>query len=296
MPDPFLYSLAMIAAAGVSMLFILTLGWLLRANSFSQINLVAVPGIGLGLAAGFAILKLQLDWPPTNAIGRFLLIVVPVCVGVEFAGSFVRLPRWVVWFLRVLLAAATGRILLHASVYLGGPRSEWTPTQAILILALCCSVLLAEWALLSWLSRRSSGAIVPLAIALATQSAAITIMLAGYVTGGAAAIVFVAASTGSIIASGLLAKRPDSQGAIGIGLVGLYGLLFIGRFFGALSTGAALTLILSPLLCWAMEIPILPRRRRWIVGVCCLVLVAIPLAILLVLAKQYFDQHTAPLL
>src|SRR4051794_14598171 len=123
MPDPFLYSLAMIGAASVSMLFILTLGWLFRANSSGRINLVAVPGIGLGLATGFAILKLQLDWPPTNAIGRFLLIVIPISIGIEFVGSFVRLPRWVVWLLRMLLAAATGRILLHASVYLGGPRS-----------------------------------------------------------------------------------------------------------------------------------------------------------------------------
>ncbi len=286
----------MTAAASVSMLCILTLGWLLRANSSARINLVAVPGIGLGLATGFAILKLQLDWPPANAIGRFLLIIVPISVGIEFAASFARLPRWVVCLLRTLLAAATGRILLHGSVYLGSPRSEWTPPQAILILVLCGSLLLAEWALLSWLSRRSPGAIVPLAIALATQSAAITIMLAGYVTGGATAIVFVAAIVGSIIASGLLVKRPDSQGAIGIGLVGLYGLLFIGRFFGALSTMAALTLMCSPFFCWVAEIPVLRRQRRWIVGVCCLTLVAIPLTVLLVLAKQYFDQHTAPLL
>jgi hypothetical protein len=296
MPDPFLYSLAMIAAASVSMLVILALGWLFRANSSARINLVSVPGIGLGLATGFAILKLQLDWPPTNAIGRFLVIVVPVSIVIEIAASITHQPRWIVWLMRMLLAAATGRILLHASVYLGGPRSEWTETQAILVLALCGSGLLAEWGLLSWLSRRSPGAIVPLGIVFVTQSAAITIMLAGYVTGGATAIVFVAAITGSVIASGLLVKRPDSQGAIGIGLVGLYGLVFIGRFFGALSTTAALTLMSSPLLCWAMEIPILRRQRRWIVGVCCLFLVAIPLTVLLVFAKQYFDQHTAPLL
>lgn len=296
MPDPFLYTQAMASAASVSMFCILTLGWLVRASSSERINLVAVPGIGLGLATGFAILRMQLDWPPTNAIGRFLVIVVPITVGIEFASGFARLPRWVIWLLRILLAAATGRILLHASVYLGGPRSEWTPAQSIFILALCGSVLLAEWGLLSWLSRRSPGAIVPLAIALATQSAAITIILAGYVTGGATAIVFVAAIVGSIVASGLLVRRPDLQGAISIGLVGLYGLLFIGRFFGALSTTAAVTLMWSPLLCWAMEIPILNRQKRWFVGVCCLVLVAIPLSVLLVLAKQSFDQHTAPLL
>ncbi|MDB5384605.1 MAG: hypothetical protein JWM11_251, partial [Planctomycetaceae bacterium] len=153
-----------------------------------------------------------------------------------------------------------------------------------------------EWYLLSWLSRRSPGARIPLGISLAIQSAGIVIMLAGYVTGGAAAIPLVAAVVGATLATTLLSRHSDLQGAIGIGLVGLFGLLFIGRFFGAVSTAAALTIMLAPLLCWLLEIPFLRRQNQWLVGICSLLLVAIPLVVVLILAKRDFDRHTAPLL
>ncbi len=53
---------------------------------------------------------------------------------------------------------------------------------------------------------------------------------------------------------------------LGIGVVGLFGLLFIGRFFGRLSTGCALTMLLAPLLCWVTEMPLLRHRKPWLVG------------------------------
>jgi hypothetical protein len=296
MPEPILYIQAMCAAASVSVLLILTFGWLLRAQNSAQINLVSILGIGLGLVAGYSVLQLQLVWPPTNALGRLLLIVLPVAMAIEIVAGFRRIPRWCVWLLRLVLSEAAGRILLHGSTYLGGPHCEWTTAQAFMVLALCGTILSVEWGLLSWLSRRSPGSIAPLAVALTIQCAGATIMLAGYVSGGAAALPLVAAIVGSACVAGWLVRRPDSQAAVGVGVVGLFGLLFIGRFFGALSTTAALTLMVAPLLCWVAEIPILGRQRRWLVGTISLVLVATPLLIVLILAKQYFDEYTLPLL
>jgi hypothetical protein len=296
MPDPVLYFIAMCSAVGVSAIVVLTLGWLLSRTSPARTNLASIFGIGFGLAAGYYVLQLRLDWPPTNGISRLLFLVIPVVFLIELLAGSRLAPAWILWLLRITLAAATGRILLHGSVYLGGPRSEWTTFQAGQVLTICAAFLIAEWGLLSWLSRRSARTAVPLAISLTLQAAGIAIMLAGYVTGGAAAIPLVAAIVGATVASWLFQSRSDSAAAIGIGTVGLFGLLFIGRFFGAVSTPAALTLMFSPLLCWVTEIPILRRQNRWLVGTIGLFVVAIPLSIILILAKQEFDQKTAPLI
>lgn len=296
MPDPVLYLTAMCSAASVSALVVLALCWLFRAANSTQVNLVSVAGFGLGLAAGYYVLQLQVEWPPANAIGRLLLIVFPVVVGIELIAGVHRVPGWLAWCLRLSLAAVTGRILLHGSVYLAGPRSEWTESQAAVVLLFSALLLAAEWGLLSWLSRQSPGPRIALSIALAIQSAGLAVMLAGYVSGGAACIPFSAAIIGATLASNWFVTRFDSQAVIGSGVVGLFGFLFIGRFFGALSTVAALTIMLAPLCCWALEVPVLRRQNRWLVGALCLVLVAIPLLVVLVLAKQHFDLHTAPLL
>jgi hypothetical protein len=73
-------------------------------------------------------------------------------------------------------------------------------------------------------------------------------------------------------------------------------LLFIGRFFGGLTTTRALTLFLAPLLCWATELAFLRGRKPWQVSALRLALVAIPLAVVLAVAKRDFDRDMAPLL
>ena len=83
---------------------------------------------------------------------------------------------------------------------------------------------------------------------------------------------------------------------VGVGVVGLFGLLFLGRFFGRLSTGCALAMLLSPLMCWVAEIPRLRPRQPWLLGSLRLVLVAIPLLVVLAAAKRDFDRDMAPLL
>ena len=126
--------------------------------------------------------------------------------------------------------------------------------------------------------------------------------LTGHSKGGAAAFPLAATLASTTIMVKLISKRFDSPAIIGtpvilgIGVIGLFGLVFIGRFFGRLSTGCALIMLLAPLLCWATEMPLLRDRKPWLVGSVRLVLVAIPLIVVLALAKRDFDREMIPLL
>jgi len=130
----------------------------------------------------------------------------------------------------------------------------------------------------------------------------LTVMMAGYLKGGAAAFPFAATIVGTAIAARLIAKRtaaPITFGPpaiIGVGMVGLFGVLFIGSFFGRLSTGSALALLLTPLLCWTTEWPRLRHQKPWVVGLFRFVLIAIPLLVVFAVAKRDFDKKFAPLL
>ena len=316
MPDPLLFLKAMGAAAIVSAVFVLAMGRLRRRVSATclnsaWLNSTCVLGTGLGLAVGCFVLSLRWAWPPVNGLDRFLTIVVPAVLGIELLAGFQSVPRRAAWFLRMSLAAAVPRILLHGSVYLkhlNGSSNDWTPWQAGIALAMSAALLAGLWGLLSWLTHRSPGVSIPLALGLTIQCAGLTVMMAGYIKGGAAAFPLAATLVATTIVAGLIARRsgtpahfsvPTNCGApalLGIGVVGLFGVLFIGRFFGRLSTGSALALLLAPLLCWATEMPLLRHRKPWLVGSLRLVLVAIPLAVVLALAKRDFDRHMAPLL
>jgi hypothetical protein len=304
MPEPLLYLKAMGAAAIVSAIFVLTMLPVRRTASTTWLNSVCILAIGLGLVVGYYVLSLQLAWPPASGLDRFLTIVVPAALGIELLAGFQRTPRPVAWLLRMSLAATIPRILLHGSVYLSGT-DEWTLWQAGAALAVCGVLLAGLWSLLSWLSQRSPGVSIPCALCLTTQCAGVTIMMAGYIKGGAAALPLVAALLATTIGVRLITKPTAAAGSdigsvfatiVGIGVVGLFGLLFIGRFFGRISTGCALTMLLAPLLCWATEMPLLRHRKPWLVGSLRLALVTIPLVAVLALAKRDFDREMSPLL
>src|SRR5438270_569729 len=81
-----------------------------------------------------------------------------------------------------------------------------------------------------------------------------------------AALPLAAALAGVALAAVPLAARPGMEGALGIGVIGLFGLLFVGRFFGGLSTARALAVFFAPLLCWVSEIPQLRGRKPWLIA------------------------------
>jgi len=297
MPDPLLYVAAQGSAAVASAVLVLLIGWLWKRVSTVRFQAAAVVGIAAGLGAGYYVLRLHIAWPPLNGLDRFLTIVLPASLCIELAATISRVPRSLAWLMRFTLVATMGRILLHDSVYVSGARPQWLPMQAALVLFTCSALVAVVWGLLVWLSERSpASASIPLALALTIQTTSISIMLAGYLQGGAAALPFSAATVGTVASLCLLTSHPNVHAPIGVCVVGLSSLLLIGRFFGGLSTEVALILLFAPLLCWATELPQLRCRPGWVVGLLRLLLVAIPLAGLLLQVKRKFDRDTVPLL
>ena len=302
MPEPLLYLKAMGAAAFVSAMVVLALAGVRRPATAMRLSVASILALGIGLAVGYFVLSLQLAWPPRNGLDRFLLLIVPAAFVIELLAACDRSPRWIVWLVRMIFATIIPRVLLHDSVYLSGAENGWPLWQQCLTVLVSGVLVAGVWVLLSRLSERSPGVSIPLALCAAIQCAGLTVMLAGYIKGGAAALPFVATLAATAISSSLIAKRSDESikngmsAILGIGVVGLFGLMFIGHYFGRLSTGNAILIMWAPLLCWATELPQRRHRNPWIVGSLRLVLVAIPLATVLFMAKCDFDRDMAPLL
>jgi hypothetical protein len=243
--------------------------------------------VSLGLVVGCWVLGLRPHWPPQQDQDRLLFILLPILTGVEVATAFARSSRWLRLLLRLVVVAGAAPVLLYNSTYLAdlaGPGTrEWTPTQAWLILGGLAAALAAVWSALALLTQRITGRSVPLAVAVASAGAAITVMLSGYASGGQIGLLLAAALAGVVGASLLLRQRFREEGALGVGIVGLFALLVMGRFFGQLTTSNAALLFFALLLCW---LPELPR------GLARVVLVAVPVAVALTLAQQKFVEDS----
>src|SRR5262249_38932505 len=150
------------------------------------------------------------------------------------------------------------------------------------------------WLLLSFLARRAQSPSIPLAIAMTCAGASVTVMLSGYATGGQNGLPLAAALTGATIASLGLANPALLQGLVSIGVVGLFSLVVIGRFFGDLTTLNACLLFFAPLLCWFAELPIIRKRGTFLQFIARIGLTAIPAGLALFLAVQTFMHPSAP--
>lgn len=296
MPDPAYYVQVMAVAAGVSALITLALGRLRPPVSRYRGEVAGVLGVFAGMIAGYYLLGFRPAWPPVSAIDRLLLAVFGSVIGIEVLACVPHVPQWLAWCLRVGLAAITARILLHGSVYLGGTTVGWSAWEAAATFIFAAVLLATTWSGLISLANRSEGTSIALALAQTLVAAGVLIMLEGYLTGGEATLPIAAALAGMALVSCRNSCRSNGAGAIGIGVVGLFSLLFIGRYFGRLSTASALTVFLAPFCCWVTEIPQLRHRKPWVVTAIRLALTALPLVVVLAIAKREFDRETAPLL
>jgi hypothetical protein len=291
MPDPIQIVKAMAAAAVASAVLALAVGWIRRPAGAGRINMACLLAIGLGLIAGYWVLELLPQGPPQNVRDRFLAIVLPAALGIELIAGFHRVPAIAAWSLRVILACATPRILLHGSTYLVDAAGESSVGQSLEYMALGGGLLMAAWGLLTWLLRRSPGVSLPLVLSETSLCAGVTVMLSAFPSGGEAALPLAASLAAVAGVLWLFSKPEASFGALGIGLVGLFGVLFLGRFFGELSTGRALGVFVAPLLCWVTELPWLRKLKPWKIAAVRIALVAIPLLIVVALAKRDFDRN-----
>lgn len=294
MPDPLLYLKSMSLAAIISAIVVLMMTAVRRPAGTTRINAACVLALAGGIAIGQFVLTTRVLWPPLNGLDRFLTIVIPAVLGIELFTSFACTAPWVAWILRFTLAAAIPRILLHGSVYLND-QNGWSGWQGVAILVAGGLTLMILWGLLYWLPRRSDTDVsIALSLALATHCAGVSIMMAGYLKGGAAAFPLAAALLATSLAR--LASKHGTPALIGVGVVNLFGVVFIGCFFGRLPIAYAISLLLAPLLCWVTELPGMRTRAPRIVATIRLILVAVPMTVVLILVKRDFDRTMRPLL
>jgi hypothetical protein len=80
-----------------------------------------VVGLGAGYYLGCGMLEIRPRWPIREDLDRLLVLVIPAVLLAELLGAIPRLPRWLIWALRVVVAGLGARVLLHGSMYLSGP-------------------------------------------------------------------------------------------------------------------------------------------------------------------------------
>ncbi len=306
MPDEMLILRAVAASAVTAAIVVLLCGWPWRVPRPVRASLGCVLGTGAGFYVGCWLLGWRPQWSLAEDQGRLMLVLIPAVLLVESLAAFLGSFRWPAWLLRLVVAGGAARVLLHDTVFLvdkGLPDTpEWTPAQAYMILACLAVALAGVWVALAALARRTSldssptesaarggvsGRSVPLVLAGACAGAALTIALSGYASGGLLGLPLAAALTAVVVVSMAPSTRLDMTGVIGVGVVGLFALLVVGRFFGSFTTLNAALLFFGPLLCWLPELP--PRFR----GLVRVALAAAPVVVALTLAQVKFVEDSA---
>jgi hypothetical protein len=288
MPDPIVMAEAAAAALVVAAL-------VLAARSPDARWVV---GLGAGYYLGCWMLEIRPRWPIREDLDRLLILVIPAVLLVELLGAIPRLPGWLIWALRVVVAGLAARVLLHGSMYLSGPAgpgsSAWTTPQAWLILGSIAAAEVVAWVLLVLLARRSPGASLPIALALAVGGASMAVMLSAYLAGGQAGLPLSAAILGASLVALAMRDASRSVAPIGVAVVGLSSLLVIGRFFGELRTEHAVLLFAAPLLAWIPEFPRLRRLPPWGHGLLRVVLVGLVVSGVVADATRRFLANSRP--
>jgi hypothetical protein len=260
MLDPVVYFLAVSASLAASVIWALVANRFLARSGSSHSRIVSLIGIGLSIFLGYLLLQFQFAWPPAQALDRFLILILPATFIVEIAAGVPRVYPELIRFLRIVLMATTARILLHGSIYVRSDGSEWSANQLAIIVIASAVLLAAVWMPMLSLLQRSGDVSITISLAMTTLAAGLVVMLAGYLKGGAASLPVASALLGAAVTC---RRRADIQGMIGIGVMSLFSLLFIGRFFGGVTTTTAVVVFLSPLLCWIAELPGLrPHKPR----------------------------------
>ncbi|WP_372717208.1 hypothetical protein [Novipirellula sp.] len=302
MPEPLLYVKSFAVALITSAVWVLVITRLRREQT-TNLNRISTPAIGVGMAIGLMVMKVQWAWPLASALDRFLTIILPAVICIQWIAAARCTPLWLTWLMRLCLVAALPRILLHQSVYLID--SDETPLwQSYLTMVICSGVLAVVWYSLCRLSKRSVESVsIPISLCVSLQSAGVCVMLAGYLKGGAVTIPITAAVIGTAISASVMMRNRGeaklafhSDALIGIAVVSLFSVLFFGHFFGRITMTSALAMMIAPTLCWVTELRGVQPASPWRAAVFRITTVTLLLLVVLVQAKRNFDRSFAPLL
>jgi hypothetical protein len=288
MPDPILLGEALAVALALSLALAFLFGRSSRPGIASAGAALAVLSAGF---AGLWVLGLLPRVPPGEALDRLFVIVLPAAAAAEVIAAASVWPGWVA---RGVVATLAAPVLLHGSVYitdLSGPGSrEWTPAQAWLVFGALAVILMGAWTALNLLVVYTRGRTPVWGLAGTVLAAGLVIMLSGYATGGQFGVPLAAGLAGVALGSLVRKGHPGTEGALGVGVVGLFALLVVGRLFAGLTSLNATLLFGAPLLGWLPELLGLRIRGRAVLR---LALVAVPVVIALVLAQQKFAADSS---
>jgi hypothetical protein len=246
--------------------------------------------------------------PTPVAVDRLLWIVLPAAVVVEAAGAVATRfsgrfapARWFIWLLRALVAAGIAPVLLRGSGYVSGTWRQWSTGEAVGVYAGIGAAVFGVWLLTAIGNRRATWAAAA-ATTVSLQATGIVMFLATYLGGGKAALPLTGALCGALAASAMPSCRgrnaegdPSARTAHGetllsLAVVGLAGLLVVGRFFSRVESWEAVVLGAAPLLTLVGALPVVAKQRPWIAATVTLGSAAIGPAIVVYLAKRAFDE------
>jgi hypothetical protein len=297
MPDPMQIIKASAGAAVLAALIWLLLGGAWRRSRPGWTAAGGALGIGAAVWLGAWLLKLSPRFPPQEGGDRFLLILLPAAVGVQLVAAV--LPRrtaWLAWALRLVVAGGAARVLLHGSIYItdsaGAGTREWPPVETWLILGTLAVGLATAWALLDYQTARYSGRMTLFVLSITSAVAGMVVMLSGYASGGQLGFPLAAALAAVAVVSLAGAESPDLRGATGVGLVALFALLCVGRFFGNLTTSNSNVLFCAPILPLLAELVPATHMGGRLRGFGRALLALVPLAVILTLAVQKFNADS----
>jgi hypothetical protein len=287
MGDPISILLAMAVAAAVAAAFVLLGGVPWRAPSPTRGAIAWALGIGVGFIAGSRVFG---EWRPlAEDQGRLLFLVVPAAMLVDMLAVLPRMPPWIVVGLRLLVCAFATRVLLDGTVYLQPPSATnpdgWSATPSLLIQGGLGLALFIVWQMLTTFGNSVGRRTEALGLSLVSAAAAVTIMFSGYASGGQLGFPLAGALAGAVVAS--IVTTPK-KGAIGPGVVGVFGVLVVGRFLGSLTDANAALLFAAPLLLLIAAAPGVRRLPGWLRTPLVLVLVIVPLGIAAERARRDF--------
>jgi hypothetical protein len=275
--------------------------WLIGryANQYSSSRIAFLTTACAIVAAAWGYWRLGIlpNWPPRNGLDRLLVVAIPLAILVESLLWVAFIPRRAISGLRIVVAVVIVGTLLFGSVYLRDGADSWLSPPRLLALFGCAAALAASWDSLPSLATRRGDPTLLAALSASILSAGLTILLGGYIKGGAAAIPWSAMLAGCVLAllarplTATASQAPNmSQTVAGIALVALFGLLFIGRFFGGIGNYEAMTIFATPSLLWLLELQVIKRLPRAVQRSLAFALIVAPLAIVVFQAKAAFDR------
>lgn len=252
--------------------------------------------VGAGIVAASGATDQWPHWPALEDRARFLGVLVPLTLTVETLAAITRSGR-VAWLMRAGLVALVTPILLHNTVYLttldGRSAAEWSTFQAMVILFGLAAVLTLLWAALSALASRTSSLAVYWMLILDALATAVTVMLSGYYRAGLLGLGLAGAMTGAALSAHTLRFPLSARASTGMGVIGVFTVVLMGRFFGTLPDGLAACLLFAPCLAWLVELPRLRDSAPIWRATRRLTCVSLPLIVAIVIAQQRFVASSA---